>query len=136
MYSDAYVTLTGNLVRDPELKTVNENNVCSFVIAVNTGKKDVSVPGQPYIANYYNCSAWGDTGAYLMEKIEKGTQVKVLGDLRVDAYLSPRDKTPHPNLRVTALDVKILARGKDWRKQKEVSDDSAGNDHVAEEAAG
>ena len=82
MYSDAYVTLTGNLVRDPELKTVNEKNVCSFVIAVNTGKKNISAPGQPYIANYYNCSAWGDTGAYLMEKIEKGTQVKMFRFLR------------------------------------------------------
>lgn len=135
MYSDAHVQLTGNLVRDPELKAVGDNKVCSFIIAVNTGKKDVSAPGQPYIANYYNCSAWGDTGMYLMEKIEKGTQVEVLGDLRADAYVSQHDNAAHTNLRVTAFDVKVRARGKDWRKQKEVSNDAAGNDIVVEEAA-
>lgn len=132
MYSDAHIDVTGNLIRDPELKEVGDNKVCSFIIAVNTGKRDSSAPDQPYISNLYNCSAWGDTGIYLMDKIEKGTQVQVLGDLRADAYVSQHDNAPRPNLRVTAFDVKVRARGKDWRKQN----DGVRNDNSDEKAAG
>ena len=115
MYSDAHLTLTGNLTREPELKMVGTSKVCSFSIAVNSGKKDEEGKSIP---NYYNISAWGVTADYLMEKLTTGTQVEVVGDLVTSAYISKKDGLPKADCRVTAFDVKPRARLKGWTKQE------------------
>lgn len=107
MYSDARINFTGNLTRDPELKDVGANKVCSFCVAVNTGKKK---DDDTYEANYYNCSAWGKTAEYLMTKLQKGTQVDVCGDVANYAYISDKDKTARVDSRVTVYDIKPRRR--------------------------
>lgn len=120
MYSDAHFHATGNLTREPELKLVGDSRVCSFSIAVNSGKK--SEDGKS-IPNYYNVSAWGATADYLMEKLTTGTQVEITGDLVVNAYISKKDGLPKPDCRVTAFDVKPRARLKGWKQEAPAQND-------------
>ena len=73
--------ITGNLTRDPEMRTTTTgSNVCSFSVAVNrvyrgadgANKEDVS---------YIDCSAWGKLGEVIAQYAKKGTGVLVSGRL-------------------------------------------------------
>ena len=73
--------ITGNLTRDPELRsTTSGNSVCSFSVAVNRtyrgpggeNKEDVS---------YIDCSAWGKLGEMIAQYAKKGSGVLVSGRL-------------------------------------------------------
>lgn len=116
MYSNVCVNFIGNLTRDPELKDVNGNKVCSFAVAANNGEKNEA---GVFEADYYNCSAWGKTGEYLMTKLQKGTQVYICGDLRIKPYISTTDNTARSDNRVTVLNVACLARQKQTEQTEE-----------------
>lgn len=118
MYSDSYVVVTGNLVKDPEIKDVNGSKVFSFIIAVNSGKRETEAEDAQFVPNYYSCSIW-QSADYWMTKLEKGTQVQVVGALTNSAYISEKDNQPYVASRVTAWDIKVRARGKGWKKQEE-----------------
>ena len=82
--------ITGNLTRDPELRsTPNGASVCSFSVAVNRiyrgsdgeNKEDVS---------YIDCSAWGKLGEMIASYAKKGSGVLVSGRLNQRSW---EDKT-------------------------------------------
>ena len=82
--------ITGNLTRDPELRsTSGGTSVCSFSVAVNrvyrgtdgTNKEDVS---------YIDCSAWGKLGEMIANYAKKGSGVLVSGRLNQRSW---EDKT-------------------------------------------
>ena len=81
--------ITGNVVRDPELRaTSGGNQVCSFSVAVNynyvqNGEKKEQV-------SYINCSAWGKAGEIIAQYAKKGTGILVSGRLSQRAF---EDKT-------------------------------------------
>lgn len=73
--------ITGNLTRDPELRsTTGGSSVCSFSVAVNRvyrgndgeQKEDVS---------FIDCSAWGKLGEMIAQYGKKGSGVLVSGRL-------------------------------------------------------
>lgn len=117
MYSDIRTQFVGNLTRDPELKTVGEHKVCSFSVAVNTGERKED---GTYDTNYFNCSAWGATAEYLMNKLQKGTQVDVVGDLKLRAYTSEKDGAAKVDARVTVYDIKPRRRIKGAEEKADV----------------
>lgn len=108
MPNNAKVTILGNLTRDPATRTVGANNVVSFSVAVNTMSKK---PDGNYDSNFYDVSVWGKQGEYLMQRIQKGTQVWVTGDLELASY-TDKEGNPRQTLRVNANDVRVLARAK------------------------
>ena len=120
MFSDAKFFGTGNLVKAPEIKKVNGTNVCSFIIAVNSGKRESDEDDAGFVQNYYTCSIW-TSADYWMTKLDKGTQVEIVGALTLDAYVSKKDGQPYVNARVTVWDMKIRARGKGWKKQEDAA---------------
>lgn len=82
--------ITGNLTRDPELRSTGSgNSVCSFSVAVNRtyrgsdgeNKEDVS---------YIDCSAWGKLGEMIAQYAKKGSGVLVSGRLNQRSW---EDKT-------------------------------------------
>ena len=81
--------ITGNVVRDPELRaTSGGTQVCSFSVAVNynyvqNGEKKEQV-------SYINCSAWGKAGEIIAQYAKKGTGILVSGRLSQRAF---EDKT-------------------------------------------
>ena len=73
--------ITGNLTRDPELRTTpNGANVCSFSVAVNRVYKDASGE-QKEDVSFIDCSAWGRLGEMINQYAKKGSGVLVSGRL-------------------------------------------------------
>ena len=73
--------ITGNLTRDPELRsTPNGASVCSFSVAVNRTYRDASGE-QKEDVSFIDCSAWGKLGEMSSQYAKKGTGVLVSGRL-------------------------------------------------------
>ena len=73
--------ITGNLTRDPELRTTpNGATVCSFSVAVNRVYRDASGE-QKEDVSFIDCSAWGKLGEMISQYAKKGTGVLVSGRL-------------------------------------------------------
>ena len=75
------VVLTGNLTRDPELRTTpSGTSVCGLRIACNTRRKDAS--GQWVDKpNYFDVTVWGAQGENCAQYLSKGRPVAVDGRL-------------------------------------------------------
>jgi single-strand DNA-binding protein len=76
------VIITGNLTRDPELRTVGSSgtSVCSLRVAVNSRKKE----GDQWVEqpNYFDVTVWGAQGENCATYLSKGRPVAVDGRLR------------------------------------------------------
>lgn len=73
--------ITGNLTRDPELRTTpNGATVCSFSVAVNRVYRD-SNGEQKEDVSFIDCSAWGKLGEMINQYAKKGSGVLVSGRL-------------------------------------------------------
>jgi single-strand DNA-binding protein len=75
------VVMTGNLTRDPELRSTNSGTpVCGLRIACNTRRKDGSGNwvDKP---NYFDVTVWGAQGENCAKFLEKGRPVAVDGRL-------------------------------------------------------
>ncbi len=73
--------ITGNLTRDPELRTTpNGASVCSFSVAVNRVYRD-SNGAQKEDVSFIDCSAWGKLGEMIGQYAKKGSGVLVSGRL-------------------------------------------------------
>jgi single-strand DNA-binding protein len=75
------VVLTGNLTRDPELRsTPSGTSVCSLRLAVNTRRRDetgnwVDKP------NFFDITVWGAQGENCAQYLQKGRPVAIDGRL-------------------------------------------------------
>ena len=75
------VVLTGNLTRDPELRTTpSGTSVCSLRLACNTRRRDASGDwvDKP---NYFDITVWGAQGENCANYLSKGRPVAVDGRL-------------------------------------------------------
>src|SRR5438128_4252402 len=75
------VVLTGNLTRDPELRsTPSGTSVCSLRVACNTRRKDASGEwvDKP---NYFDVTVWGAQGENCATYLAKGRPCAVQGRL-------------------------------------------------------
>ena len=73
--------ITGNLTRDPELRsTPNGSSVCGFSVAVNRVFRDSSGNQQEDVS-FIDCSAWGKLGEMISQYAKKGSSVLVSGRL-------------------------------------------------------
>lgn len=69
--------LSGNLGKDPEVKTFGENKVAKFPLAVK-GYKDSTM--------WVNVEVWGKSADFVENYIKKGQNVTVKGELKIDEY--------------------------------------------------
>jgi single-strand DNA-binding protein len=75
------VILTGNLTRDPELRSIPSGTaVCGLRLAVNTRRKDSSGEWTDK-ANYFDITVWGAQGENCARYLSKGRPVAVDGRL-------------------------------------------------------
>jgi single-strand DNA-binding protein len=76
------VVLTGNLTRDPELRsTGGGTSVCSLRVACNTRRKDQSTGEWVDKPNYFDVTVWGMQGENCAQYLSKGRPVAVDGRL-------------------------------------------------------
>src|ERR687885_2574051 len=84
------VVLTGNLTRDPELRsTQGGTSVCSLRIASNTRRKDASGNwvDKP---NYFDVTVWGAQGENCAQYLQKGRPVAIDGRLEWREWQDPQ----------------------------------------------
>jgi single-strand DNA-binding protein len=76
------VILTGNLTRDPELRsTPSGMSVCSLRIACNTRRKDNASGQWVDKPNYFDVTVWGAQGENCARFLAKGRPVAIDGRL-------------------------------------------------------
>lgn len=77
------VFLTGNLTRDPELRTTAAGlSVLSFGLAVNDRHRNQQTGEWEDYANFIDCVLFGKRAEHLVEILSKGFKVALSGKLR------------------------------------------------------
>lgn len=80
--------LTGNLGRDPELRTSNSGeSILNFSIGVQTGTKDKPA------TMWANCALWGKRAVTLQPYLAKGDRVTVSGSIRLEDWVDKNGVT-------------------------------------------
>ena len=83
MACDNTVTVSGNVVRDPELRFTNNNKaVCEFTVAWNQMARD----GQEKKAHFFDCVAWEKMAESVSENARRGQRVTVTGRLNFESW--------------------------------------------------
>ena len=100
--------ITGNLTRDPELRTTpNGASVCSFSVAVNRVYKDTSGEQREDVS-YIDCSAWGKLGEMISQYAKKGSGVLVSGRLDQRSWEDKATGTKRSRVEIVAEDFNFI----------------------------
>jgi single-strand DNA-binding protein len=76
------VVLTGNLTRDPELRSTGSGmSVCSLRVACNTRRKNQTTGDWEDKPNYFDVTVWGAQGENCARFLAKGRPVAIDGRL-------------------------------------------------------
>lgn len=113
------VWITGNLTRDPELRTTNSGTVMArFSVATNKRVKNKDTGDyENGPASFWDCIAWGELGEQVIEELDKGKPVIVYGEIEQQKYTAS-DGTEKTGIQVTVRNIGLdLARAK--RKSSE-----------------
>ena len=99
--------ITGNLTRDPELRTTTSgNNVCSFSVAVNRTYKGADGENKEDVS-YIDCVAWGKLGEVIANYAKKGSGVLVSGRLSQRSF-EGKDGVKRSRTEVVAEDFNFI----------------------------
>lgn len=88
------VTLTGNLVADPNLKqTKGGMSILEFSIAVNDSRKNQQTGEWEDYPNYVDCTLFGARAESLSRMLHKGIKVAIMGKLNQSRWQTEEGKT-------------------------------------------
>jgi single-strand DNA-binding protein len=84
------VVLTGNLTRDPELRsTASGMSVCSLRVATNTRRKNQATGEWEDKPNFFDVTVWGAQGENCSRFLTKGRPVAIDGRLEWREWETP-----------------------------------------------
>ena len=107
------VTVLGNLIRDPELRsTPSGQSVASFALAVNRGTKDKEE------VSFFECTAWGKPGEIIAQYMKKGRPLIVSGSLRQRTWEDKNGGGKRSAVEVVVDDFTFLDNGNGGRDDK------------------
>lgn len=89
------ITISGNIGKDAELRTVRDTQVLSFNVGVKNGY------GRDAGSVWYRCSLWGKAAEAFANSLLKGTKVFITGELTHDEY----EGKAQFNVRVGSIDT-------------------------------
>ena len=102
------VVLTGNLTRDPELRsTASGMSVCSLRIASNTRRKNQSTGEWEDKPNFFDVTVWGAQGENCARFLSKGRPVALDGRLEWREW-EAQDGTKRQSVEIVADAVQFL----------------------------
>ena len=104
------VNISGNLGRDPELRTTaSGTQILSFSVAVTDRQKDKSTGEWTDYTNWADCIVFGNRATALADMLRKGTKVAIDGKLRYSSW-EAKDGTKRSKLEVVVDEVEFLSR--------------------------
>lgn len=107
------VVLTGNLTRDPELRSLPSGmSVCKLGIACNTRRKNGSTGEWEDKPNYFNVTVWGAQGENAARYLSKGRPVAIDGRLEWHEW-DAQDGTKRSAIDIIADSVQFLGSRED-----------------------
>ena len=107
------VVLTGNLTRDPELRsTPGGTSVCSLRIASNTRRKDNASGEWVDKPNYFSVTVWGAQGENCARFLAKGRPVCIDGRLEWREWTA-QDGGKRESIEIVADNVQFLGGRED-----------------------
>lgn len=80
------VSLSGNLARDPEIKTSGSTIVCTFCIVVDDNVKNRSTGEWERVPNFFDVAVFGKYGDAVAQRLHKGAKVFVDGKLHYSTW--------------------------------------------------
>ena len=102
------VIITGNLTRDPELRSLPSGmSVCSLRIASNTRRKDNSTGEWGDKPNYFSVTVWGAQGENCARFLTKGRPVCIDGRLEWREWQA-QDGSKRESIEIVADAVQFL----------------------------
>ncbi len=102
------VVLTGNLTRDPELRSTGGGTpVCSLRIASNTRRKNQTTGDWEDKPNYFDVTVWGAQGENCARFLAKGRPVAIDGRLEWREWQDKEGNT-RQNVEIVADAVQFL----------------------------
>ena len=136
------VVLTGNLTRDPELRSLpSGSSVCSLRLAVNTRKKDGATGEWIDKPNYFDVTVWGAQGENCAQYLSKGRPVAVDGRLDWREW-EAQDGGKRQAIEIIANSVQFLGsrdgggNGNGFQAQSDVPADTSDFEEAGVGAAG
>lgn len=106
------VIITGNLTRDPELRSTGGGlSVCSLRIATNTRRKDGATGEWRDKPNYFNVTVFGRQGENAAQYLAKGRGVAIDGRLEWREWEDKNTGTKREAVEIIADNVQFLGSG-------------------------
>ncbi len=117
------VVVTGNLVRDPELRQAGDTTVCALRIAVNSRRK---VAGEwQDVPGFYDVTVFGKQGESVARYMAKGRPIAVDGRLDFREW-QDKDGNKRQAVQIVADSVQFLGeRGSEQQTQQAPAQPSA-----------
>ena len=102
------VNITGNLTRDPELRsTTGGTQVLSFGVAVNDRRRNQQSGEWEDYPNFVDCVMFGTRAEAVSRYISKGSKVAIEGKLRYSSW--ERDGQRRSKLEVVVDEIEFLS---------------------------
>jgi single-strand DNA-binding protein len=125
------VILTGNLTRDPELRSLPSGTaVCSLRLASNTRRKDSSTGEWVDKANYFDVTVWGAQGENCARFLSKGRPVAIDGRLDWREF-ETRDGQKRQTVEIVAEHVQFLGGSDNPAESRSAPQPTTGDDRPA-----
>ena len=100
--------ITGNLTRDPELRSTGSGtSVCAFSVAVNRTYRGADGENKEEVS-YIDCVAWGKLGEVIANYAKKGTAVLVSGRLSQRSF-EGKDGVKRSRTEIVAEDFNFIS---------------------------
>ena len=123
--------ITGNLTRDPELRsTPNGASVCSFSVAVNRVYRD-SNGEQKEDVSFIDCSAWGKLAEMINQYAKKGSGVLVSGRLDQRSF-EGKDGTRRSRVEIVVEDFNFTGAARENGGSSSYNDNAAPSESHAD----
>jgi single-strand DNA-binding protein len=121
------ILLEGNLVRDPESRTLpSGSQVCSFAVASDRFYKQPEGELEKEVS-YFDVEAWSRLGSTCSQNLKKGRGVRVVGRLKQDRWTDAEGKMKSR--------VKIVAEHVEFKPSRNGRPAAEGQDGAAARAA-
>ena len=110
-----HVSITGNLTREPELRsTAGDTAVLSFGIAVNDRRKNASGQWED-VPNFFECVTFGNRATALSDILTKGMKVAIAGKLHYSSW--EKDGQKHSKVDIIAQEIELMQNRKPQQEQ-------------------
>ena len=115
--------LTGNISRDPVLRTGGDTPVLQFGIAVDEPRRNRETGEWESVPSFFDCVAFGARAEGLSKVLEKGMKATVEGRIRKSAYV--KDDERRYRFDIVAEEVELMSRPAQQREPEAARTPSA-----------